>query len=126
MGFIVFTQEQIELLTAITKWLSEHFFLPENKFDADYLEDYMITIIDNDEPMYDRLYKGKTPVTAELYKLVIDVIEKDTYADRSERKVVEIAFNNWLSAITDRTFEEIFASTIDYANETRKQNKEQE
>ena len=123
-GILFLDDRQIELLTNITKWLSEHFFLPENRFDADYLENYMVMIIDNDEPMYNRLYQGKTPVTPELYRLVIEIIEKDTYTKREDRKIIEIAFNNWLSAITDRTFEEIFASTIDYANDKRKEYKE--
>ena len=123
-GILFLDDRQVELLTNITKWLSEHFFLPKNRFDEDYLENYMVMIIDNDKPMYDRLYQGKTPVTTELYRLVIEIIEKDTYTKREDRKIIEIAFNNWLSVITDRTFEEIFASTIDYANDKRKEYKE--
>lgn len=108
-------KEETKVLLQVTEWLNNHFFIPENKFDEEYFEKYMRTIIDNTKEMYEAVYTcvDTRPVTVLIYNYVLDIITIDAEVDKKNREIVEIAFTTWLVNMTDKTFEKIFEWMIE-------------
>lgn len=121
-GIRILDNEETKVLLQVTQWLNDRFFIPENKFDEEYFERYMRTIIDNTEEMYETVYTcvNTRPVTVLIYNYVLDIIIANAKVDKKDREIVEVAFTTWLVNMTNKTFEEIFEWLINECYGNRK------